>query len=140
VVGANEEAEMGTPRTVARYGPMAPYVPNAVKVGDTIYLSGMVAIDDTGRAVCEGDLHGQCRQAYGHVRQALEHFGATMADIVDELVFVTDIGTAMREMDELWRVREEAYGCEPAAAQAVVEVRALASPRFLIEIKCVAIV
>ncbi|MBM3677989.1 MAG: RidA family protein [Actinobacteria bacterium] len=131
---------MATQREVARFGPMAPFVPNAVKVGDTIYLSGMVSIDERGRALAEGDLHGQCRHAYGHVRMTLEHFGATMADIVDETVFVTDIATTMREMEELWRVRKEAYGCEPQAAQAVVEVRSLASPKFLIEIKCVAVV
>ena len=131
---------MSTSREVARFGPMAPFVPNAVRAGNTIYLSGMVSIDDAGRAVAEGDLHGQCRQAYTHVRAALAHFGASMADIVDEVVFVTDIATAMREMEELWRVRREAYGCEPAAAQAVVEVRSLASPRFLIEIKCVAVI
>lgn len=131
---------MATPREVARFGPMAAFVPNAVKAGDTIYVSGMVSIDESGRALHEGDLLGQCRQAYAHVRTALEHFGASMADIVDELVFVTDIAGAMREMADLWRVREEAYGCEPAAAQAVVEVRSLASPRFLIEIKCTAVV
>lgn len=131
---------MSTPREIARFGPMAPFVPNGVRAGNTIYLSGMVSIDGEGRAVAEGDLLGQCRQAYAHVRATLEHFGATMADIVDEILFVTDIGAAMREMEALWDVRRAAYGCEPAAAQAVVEVRALASPRFLIEIKCVAVV
>lgn len=131
---------MATAREVARFGPMAAFVPNAVKVGSTIYVSGMVSIDASGRAVAEGDLVGQCRQAYTHVRAALEHFGASMADVVDEIVYVTEIATAMAAMDDLWRVREEAYGCVPAAAQALVEVRALASPRFLVEIKCTAVV
>lgn len=131
---------MATPREAVRSGPMAPYVPNAVKVGDTIYLSGMVSIDADGRAVAEGDMLGQWRQAYSHVRGALEHFGASMADIVDETVYVTDMRTTMEEMKALWQVRREAFGGEPAAAQAVVEVKGLASPRFLVEIKCVAVV
>jgi enamine deaminase RidA (YjgF/YER057c/UK114 family) len=119
---------------------MAPYVPNAVKVGDTIYLSGMVSIDDAGHAVAEGDMVGQWRQAYSHVRAALEHFGASMSDIVDETVYVTDMRTTMQEMKVLWQVRRECFGCEPAAAQALVEVKGLSSPRFLVEIKCIAVV
>jgi enamine deaminase RidA (YjgF/YER057c/UK114 family) len=63
-----------------------------------------------------------------------------MADIVDETVYVTDMRTAMQEMKTLWQVRREAFGCEPAAAQALVEVKGLSSPRFLVEIKCVAVV
>lgn len=131
---------MPTAREAVKFGPMAPYVPNAVKVGDTIYLSGMVSIDDEGHAVAEGDMVGQWRQAYSHVREALARFGASMADIVDETVYVTDMRTTMREMKTLWQVRREAFGCEPSAAQALVEVKGLSSPRFLVEIKCVAVI
>lgn len=131
---------MPTPREAVKFGPMAPYVPNAVKVGDTIYLSGMVSIDGDGQTVAEGDMVGQWRQAYGHVREALAQFGASMADIVDETVYVTDMRTTMQELKTLWQVRREAFGCEPAAGQTLVEVAGLASPRLLVEIKCVAVV
>lgn len=131
---------MHTPREAVRFGPMAPFVPNAVRVGNTIYLSGMVSIDENGQAVAEGDMVGQWRQAYAHVRQALAHFGASMEDIVDETVYVTDMHATMREMKALWKARREAFGCEPAATQALVEVKGLSSPRFLVEIKCIAVV
>src|SRR5262249_14323192 len=66
----------------------------AVKVGDTIYLSGQVSHDDKGNIVGLGDMETQMRQAYANVQKVLAQYGATMANIVDEVLFVTDMEAA----------------------------------------------
>jgi 2-iminobutanoate/2-iminopropanoate deaminase len=50
----------------------------AVKVGDTIYVSGQVAHDDNGKIVGKGEMEAQMRQAYTTnillVRNSYEQF------------------------------------------------------------------
>ena len=60
----------------------------AMKVGDTIYVSGQVSHDDGGNIVGQGDMEAQMR-LYANIRKVLSHYGATMDNIVDETLFVT---------------------------------------------------
>ncbi len=66
----------------------------AVKVGDTIYLSGQVSHDDKGDIVGLRDMEAQMRQAYSNIQKLIAQYGATMDNIVDEVLFVTDMDTA----------------------------------------------
>ena len=65
----------------------------AVKVGDTIYISGQVSHDDDGNILGEGEMEVQMRAAYANVVKLLEQYGASIENVVDEIVFVTDIDT-----------------------------------------------
>ena len=96
---------MATERQVARHGPFADFIANGVKVGNMIYLSGQVSVDDQGQVVAPGDLVAQSRQAYAHIRSTLEELGATMADIVDETVFVTDIKGVTHRFQDILQLR-----------------------------------
>jgi 2-iminobutanoate/2-iminopropanoate deaminase len=60
-----------------------------VKVGDTIYVSGQVSHDDTGKIVGLRDMEAQMRQAYTNIQNVLTQYGATMNNIVEEILFVT---------------------------------------------------
>jgi 2-iminobutanoate/2-iminopropanoate deaminase len=106
-----------------------------VKVGDTIFLAGQVSHDDAGRIVAPGDMQAQMRQAYENVRKLLAQYGATMADVVDEVLFVTDMDAAFAAGSTL---RRAIYGGVPVTASTMVQVERLAFPEFMIEIKCVA--
>ena len=66
----------------------------AVKVGDTIYVSGQVSHDDRGNIVGPGDMETQMNQAYINVQKVLTQYGVTMDSIVDEILFVTDMDAA----------------------------------------------
>ena len=66
----------------------------AVKVGDTIYLSGQVSHDDSGNIVGLRDMEAQMRQAYINIQKVLAQYGATIDNVVDEVVFVTDMDAA----------------------------------------------
>ncbi|MEL6771764.1 MAG: RidA family protein [Bacteroidota bacterium] len=129
---------MSTDRQVARFGPFKDFIANGVKQGDTIYISGQVGTDSEGNLVGEGDLAAQTRQAYANVQEVLSHFGATMDHVVDETWYVTDIGTTMANVGELFGIRAEAYGKNPEVAQTMIQVAGLVMPMLSIEIKCVA--
>jgi len=63
----------------------------AVKVDNTIYVSGQVSHDDKGNIVGRGDMQVQMRQAYANIEKVLAQYGATIDNIVDEVPFVTDM-------------------------------------------------
>jgi 2-iminobutanoate/2-iminopropanoate deaminase len=107
----------------------------AVKVGDTIYLSGQVSHDDKGNIVGRGDMEMQMRQAYANVQKVLAQYGATMANIVDEVLFVTDMEAAFAAAV---KCRPAVFSGTPVVASTIVQIQRLASPEFMIEIKCVA--
>ena len=67
----------------------------AVKVDDTPGAPGQVDHDETGKILYPGDMEGQMRHAYGNVRRVLAHFGATIENVVDEILFVVDMESAM---------------------------------------------
>ena len=107
----------------------------AVEVGDTIYLSGQVSHDDKGNIVGLGDMEMQMRQAYANVQKVLAQYGSTMANIVDEVLFVTDMETAFAAAV---KCRHAVFSGTPVVASTIVQIQRLAFPEFMIEIRCVA--
>ncbi len=107
----------------------------SVKVGDTIYLSGQVSHDEKGDFVGVGDMEAQMRQAYANVNKLLAKYGATMDNVVDEVVYVTDMKDAF---EAATKCRKEIFSGPPVVASTIVEIKKLAFPELLIEIKCVA--
>lgn len=108
----------------------------AVKAGDTIYLSGQISHDETGEIVGVGDLEAQTRQAYANIKKLLAEYGATIENIVDETWFVTDMEAASSAA--VVTARKKVFAGSPVAALTVVQIVRLAFPELLIEIKCVA--
>ncbi len=123
-------------RKVFRSGPYAELIAQAVQVGDVIYLSGQVGVDEQGKA--PDSLVAQTTLAYQHVKAVLAEFGATLDNVVEETVFVTDISQTMAQVQEVFAARSAAYGVRPDVAQTLVAVSALVDPAFKIEIKCTA--
>jgi 2-iminobutanoate/2-iminopropanoate deaminase len=107
----------------------------AVKVGDTIYISGQVSHDDNGNIVGTGDMEAQMRQAYANIKKVLVQFGANMDNLVDEILFVTDINTAFAAAA---KCRQEIFSGTPVVASTIVQIQRLAFPELMIEIRCVA--
>lgn len=120
----------------------------AVKVGDTIYVSGQLSHDDEGNIVGEAPLdeegrisdHSnmeiQMRQTYANAKKILGKYGATLDNVVDEVLYVTDMDAAFAVAGT---VRKEAYGSEqPDVASTILVTPRLALPPQLIEIKFIA--
>ncbi|NNL84875.1 MAG: RidA family protein [Myxococcales bacterium] len=111
-----------------------PYV-QASRVGETLYLSGQIAHDESGEIVGIGDMAAQMRQAYRNIGRLLAEYGASFDQIVDEMTFVTDMEAALACATE---VRRDAYGGDPVVTSTLLQVAGLAFPDLLVEIRCTA--
>src|SRR5215213_6451142 len=107
----------------------------AAKVGDTIYVSGQVSHDEEGNIVGLKDIDAQMRQAYTNIQKVLAQYGATMDNVVDEVLFVTDMDTAFAAAV---KCRQEVFSGIPVVASTIVQIQRLAFPELMIEIKCIA--
>lgn len=110
----------------------------AVKVDDTIYVSGQLSHDAEGNMVgaAPPDMETQMRQTYANAKKILAKFGATLDDVVEEVLYVTDMDKAFAAAGP---VRKEAYGsARPAVASTILVTSRLALAAQLIEIKFVA--
>ena len=107
----------------------------AVKVGDTVYASGQVVHDHNGKIVGKGEMEAQMRQAHSNIHKVLAQYGATMDNIVDETLFVTDMDSAFAAAI---KCRNEVFFGAPIVASTIVQIQHLAFPELMIEIKYVA--
>lgn len=111
--------------------PLAPYS-SGVRAGDTIYVSGILALDKDGNAVGVGDAAEQTRQVLETIKRILEAGGATMHDIVFNHIFLSDL-SHYRTMNSVYG---EYFPEEPPARYCI---RAdLVKPEFLVEIASIA--
>jgi 2-iminobutanoate/2-iminopropanoate deaminase len=107
----------------------------AVQVRDTIYLSGQVSHDDKGNIVGLGNMEVQMRQAYANIKKVLTEYNATIENVVDEVLFVTDMDAAFAAAV---KCRQEIFSGAPVVASTIVQIQRLAFPELMIEIRCVA--
>ena len=128
-------------KEVFSFGPFKDFIADGVRMGDTIRLSGSVSVDDQGQTLHAGDIVKQTQQAYAHIARVLRKFGATMDNIAEETVYVTDMSAVLGDQEKMgafFAARAEAYGGNPRAAQSLIGVSELAAPDLMIEIKVVA--
>lgn len=115
--------------------PLAPYSPGAKvknEAGNTIYVSGTLAIDKDGKTVGIGDVKAQTRFILESIRSVLEAGGGSMKDIAFNHIFLKDL-TDYAAMNEVYR---EYF---PASQPARYCIRAdLVKPEFLVEIASIA--
>src|SRR5918995_1638145 len=117
----------------------------ALKVDDTIYVSGQLShdeqgkfvgaasIDDNGKIRDHSNMETQMRQTYSNAKKILGEFGATLDNVVEEVLYVTDMDIAFAVAGP---VRKEAYGAKrPEVASTILVTPRLALPTQLIEIK-----
>jgi len=120
----------------------------ALKVDDTIYVSGQLShddqgnivgaapLDDSGKIRDHSNMETQMRQTYANAKKILGEFGATLDNVVEEVLYVTDMDKAMEVAGP---VRKEAYRSEkPEVASTIFVTPRLAFPAQLIEIKFIA--
>lgn len=63
----------------------------AVKVGDTVYLSGQIPLRADTMEVVEGDMAMQIRQVFDNLQAVAVAAGGGLADIVKLNIFLTDL-------------------------------------------------
>ncbi|MBT8188573.1 MAG: RidA family protein [Croceitalea sp.] len=103
---------------------------HAVKIGNSIKISGAVSMDDEGNPTAIGDLGQQMKNCYSDLEKILNHYGCTFDDVVVENIFTTN----MPLMLEKSAYRAEIYKNHfPTGSW--LGVKELALPEFLVEIE-----
>lgn len=103
---------------------------HAVKIGNSIKISGAVSMDDEGNPTAVGDLEQQMKNCYSDLEKILKHYGCTFDDVVAEHIFTTN----MPLMLEKSGYRAEIYKNHfPTGSW--LGVKELALPEFMIEIE-----
>ena len=123
--------------------------PHARRVGNLLFLSGVgprqrgskaipgVTLADDG-SIADYDIETQCRSCFDNVRAILEDAGATWNDIVDVLVFLTNMKDDFADYNRVYAEYFAGDG-NPNPTRTTIEINALPTP-IAIEVKVIAAV
>jgi reactive intermediate/imine deaminase len=103
----------------------------AVRVGNTIWVSGQIPLDPQTKELVVGDIEAQVRRCFENLKAIVIAAGATLDDVVKATVFLIDLahfGLVNKVMAEYFR--------EPYPARAAIGVASL--PRGAqVEVECI---
>ena len=107
----------------------------AVKMGNTIEVTGTVAVDENNMLVGDDDAYLQTKFIIEKIEKVLQRAGAALSDVVRTRMFVTDISR--------WEEYGKAHGeffKDIRPCTSMIEVKGLIAPEYLIEIEATAII
>ncbi len=107
---------ISTDKAPAAIGPYS----QAVKVGDTVYLSGQIALDPQTKEMVPGDVVAQTMQVFKNLLAVAEAAGGSLDDAVKVNISLTDLNDFAR-VNEVMKT----FFREPYPARACVQVAAL---------------
>jgi reactive intermediate/imine deaminase len=103
----------------------------AIRAGDTVYLSGQVPFDPATMQLVTGDIEVQTRRVFENLKAVAEAAGGSLSQAVKFTIFLTDL-THFAKVNEIMTQ----YCSKPYAARSTIGVAQL--PRGAqIEIECV---
>jgi len=105
----------------------------AVMHKDTVWVSGQLGHDENGTLLT--GMENQMRQTYDNISKLLKGFNMNSENIMEEVIYVTDMATAFEARKKLGY---EFYPDPMRVASTIVLINGLALPGQLIEIKVVA--
>ncbi len=106
---------ISTPHAPAAIGTYS----QAVKVGDTVYLSGQIGLDPATMQMVDG-IDAQIVRVFENLKAVAVASGGSLADVVKLNVFLTDLGHFAKVNETMAR-----YFAEPYPARAAVGVASL---------------
>ena len=112
----------------------SPGLTRVVRVGDTVYISGLTAREGDS-VVGVGDIDAQLDRVYGSIETALKEVGGGL----DNLVKITAYTTRPEYYRGVVSARSRFLGAKPAASSTVI-IPALGHPNILVEIEAIAVV
>ena len=76
----------------------------------------------------------QMRQAYTNIQRVLVQYGATMYNIMDEVLFVTDMDAAFAARV---KCKQEIFSGNAVLTSTIVQIQRLAFPELMVGIRCI---
>jgi reactive intermediate/imine deaminase len=92
----------------------------AVKVGDTVFLSGQIPLDPATMTLVDGGMDVQIRRVFDNLKAVAEAAGGSLRDVVKLNVFLTDLA----HFPLVNEIMAE-YFAEPYPARAAIGVASL---------------
>jgi 2-iminobutanoate/2-iminopropanoate deaminase len=106
----------------------------AIKVGDTVWLSGTASLDHDFVPVYPNDLGAQMTFVYARIRETLAKFSLGFRHVVRENMYVTDMTALLPALP----YRKSIYGNGPFPTSTTIQVSQLLLPGLMIEIEITA--
>ena len=103
---------------------------HAVKIGNSIKISGAVSMDDEGNPTAIGDLGQQMKNCYMDLAKILKHYDCTFDDVVVENIFTTNMPLFLENAAHRNQIYTKQF---PTGSW--LGVKELALPEFMIEIE-----
>lgn len=107
---------VATPAAPAAIGPYS----QAVRVGNTVYLSGQIALDPASGQLVSGGFDAEVDQVFRNMKAVVEAAGASLADVVKLTLFLTDL-THFPQVNQIMQT----YFAAPYPARSTVGVASL---------------
>ena len=92
----------------------------AVKVDNTVYISGQIPLDPSSMEVVEGGIEAEITRVFDNLQAVAEASGGSLADIVKLNIFLTDLGN-FPTVNEIMAT----YFQQPYPARAAIGVASL---------------
>jgi len=109
---------------------------HAVRIGATLYVSGEVALDSTGRLVGVGDLRAQAAQAFANLATVLRIGGTTPADVAKLTIYV--VNYSPKDLETIRGAAPEFFPQRNPPAGTVIGVESLPQDGLLIAVDATA--
>lgn len=103
----------------------------AVRAGDTVYISGQIPLDPATMQLVSGDIEAEIRRAFENLKSIAEAAGGSLAQAVKVTVFLTDLAH-FAKVNEVMAT----FFSEPYPARAALGVSQLPKGAR-VEIECV---
>ncbi|MDZ7851532.1 MAG: RidA family protein [Halomonas sp.] len=112
----SNKAVINTDQAPAAIGPYS----QAIKAGNTVYLSGQIPLDPATMVIVSDDIEAQARQVFTNLRAVCEEAAGTLQDVVKLNLYLVDL----ENFAVVNEVMEEFFE-KPFPARAAVGVKAL---------------
>jgi len=92
----------------------------AIKIGDTVYLSGQIPLDPMTMMLVDGDIRAQTEQVLKNMQAVVKAAGGSLSDIVKLTIYLTDLSHFAKVNEVMTR-----YFVTPYPARTTIQVAAL---------------
>ena len=106
---------------------------HAVRAGNTLYISGQVALDKENKLVGQGDIAAQAAQVFANLKAVVEAAGGSVHDVVKLTTYTTSLAYRPAIAQERFKVWQSDW-----PASTFIVVASLAAREYLVEIEAIA--